>query len=89
MMAEINLILMLGLIFCCFICLYRILKGPTMADRAVALNILGMVILGFCPLLLLVTQRNFLMDIAIAWVLQSYITVLALAKYLEGKYLNE
>jgi multisubunit Na+/H+ antiporter MnhF subunit len=29
------------------------------------------------------------MDMAIAWTLQSYIAVLALAKYLEGKKLND
>ncbi|MFC1568177.1 monovalent cation/H+ antiporter complex subunit F [Candidatus Margulisiibacteriota bacterium] len=81
--------LMLGLIFCCFLCLYRIFRGPTAADRAVAVDILGIVVVGFCAILVVFTRRNFLMDIAIAWTLQSYIAVLALAKYLEGKSFDE
>lgn len=85
----IDSVLMFGLIFCCFLCLYRIFKGPTAPDRAVAMDILGIVVVGFCALLILTTKRGFLMDIAIAWTLQSYIGVLALAKYLEGKHFDE
>lgn len=81
--------LAIGLIFCCFLCLYRIFRGPTAPDRAVAVDILGVVVVGFCALLVLTTHRGFLMDIAIAWTLQSYVGVLALAKYLEGKHFDE
>ena len=81
--------LMIGLIICCFLCLYRIFKGPTAPDRAVAVDILGIVVVGFCAILVVFTHRDFLMDIAIAWTLQSYIAVLALAKYLEGKRFDE
>jgi multicomponent Na+:H+ antiporter subunit F len=81
--------LMLGLIACCFLCLYRIFRGPTAADRAVAVDILGIVVVGFCAVLVVFTGRGFLMDIAIAWTLQAYIAVLALAKYLEGKSFDE
>lgn len=84
-----NEILMLGLILCCFLCLYRIFRGPTAADRSVAVDILGIVVIGFCALMLVTTREGFLMDIAIAWTLQSYIAVLALAKYLEGKNFDE
>lgn len=85
----IHLILMLGLILCCFLCLWRIFRGPTAPDRAVAVDILGIVVVGFCALLVLTTGRGFLLDIAIAWTLQSYVGVLALAKYLEGKQFDE
>lgn len=81
--------IMLGLILCCFLCLYRIFRGPTAPDRAVAVDILGIVVVGFCALLAITTRRGFLMDIAIAWTLQSYVGVLALAKYLEGKHFDE
>ena len=82
-------ILVLGLILCCFLCLYRIFKGPTAADRAVAVDILGIVIVGFCAILVVFTRRNFLLDIAISWALVSFIGTLALAKYLEGKGFDE
>ena len=82
-------ILMYILIICCFMCLYRIARGPTPADRAVAVDILGIIVIGFCSLISLSTRQGFLMDIALAWTLQSYIAVLALAKYMEGKRFDE
>jgi multicomponent Na+:H+ antiporter subunit F len=82
-------LLVLGLIACSFLCLYRIFKGPTAADRAVAVDILGIVIVGFCAILVVFTGRSFLLDIAISWALVSYIGTLALAKYLEGKQFDE
>ncbi|MGB9613622.1 MAG: monovalent cation/H+ antiporter complex subunit F [Candidatus Margulisiibacteriota bacterium] len=82
-------VLMWGLILCCFLCLYRVFRGPSAPDRAVAVDILGIIVVGFCALLVLTLQRGFLMDIAIAWTLQSYVGILALAKYLEGKHFDE
>jgi multicomponent Na+:H+ antiporter subunit F len=81
--------LMYILIVCCFMCLYRIYAGTTPADRAVAVDILGIIVIGFCCLLSVSTHKGFYMDIAIAWTLQSYIGVLAIAKYLEGKRFDE
>ncbi len=77
------------LFFCALFCLWRILKGPTSADRAVAIDILGILILGFCAILVIPTQRDWYLDIGIAWALQSFISTLALAKYLEGRGFDE
>ncbi len=77
------------LVFCGTFCLWRILKGPTAADRAVALDILGILIVGFCAILGINTGRDWYIDIGIAWVLQSFISILALSKYLEGKGFDE
>ena len=70
-------------------CLWRILKGPTSADRAVAIDILGILVLGFCAILGIPTGRDWYIDIGIAWALQSFISTLALAKYLEGRNFDE
>lgn len=75
--------------FCGIFCLWRILKGPTPADRAVAIDILGILVLGFCALLGIPTGRDWYIDIGIAWALQSFISTLALAKYLEGRNFDE
>lgn len=72
-----------------FFCLYRILKGPTASDRIVAIDMLGILIIGICSLLTIVTKRNWYIDIGIAWALQSFISTLALAKFLEGKDFDE
>lgn len=77
------------LVFCGFFCLWRIFRGPTAADRAVALDILGILIVGFCAIMGINTGREWYIDIGIAWVLQSFISILALSKYLEGKGFDE
>ena len=77
------------LILCALFCLWRILRGPTSADRAVAIDILGILIVGFCAILGIPTGRDWYIDIGIAWALQSFISTLALAKYLEGRDFDE
>ena len=71
------------------LCMVRVLFGPTAADRIVAVDILGILIVGFCAVLCIPTGRNWYMDIGIAWALQSFIGIMALAKYLEGKDFDE
>lgn len=72
-----------------FLCLYRVLRGPTAADRIIAIDILGILIVGFCAIIVIPTGRSWYIDIGIAWSLQSFISTLALAKYMEGKDLYE
>lgn len=77
------------LLLCSFLCLYRILRGPTAPDRVVAIDILGILVVGFCAVLGISTGRSWYMDIGIAWGLQSFIATIALAKYIEGKGLEK
>ncbi len=68
---------------------YRVWRGPTSADRLVAIDILGILIIGFCAVLTIATRRDWYIDIGIAWALQSFIATLALSKHLEGKGFEE
>lgn len=77
------------IILACVLCLYRIWKGPTGADRIVAIDILGIMIIGLCAILSITTGRSWYIDIGIAWALQSFISTLALSKYLEGRGFDE
>lgn len=81
--------LMLFLLICFLLSLFRVLKGPTPADRSVATDIFGILVIGFCAILAVYTGKDWYMDIAIAWALQSFIGVLALAKFLEGRGFDE
>ena len=77
------------LLTCAVLCLYRVLRGPTAPDRIVAIDMLGILIVGFCAVVGISTGRTWYIDIGIAWALQSFISTLALSKYLEGKDLDE
>ncbi len=72
-----------------FLCLYRIARGPTPPDRTVAIDILGTLVVGFCCMACLATGLDFLMNIAIAWALLSFIGTIALAKHLEGRHYDD
>lgn len=77
------------LLLCAVLCLFRVLAGPTSADRIMAIDIVGILIVGICALLSVSSGQSWYIDIGIAWALQSFIGVLALAKYLEGKAFDE
>ncbi|MFH1768813.1 MAG: cation:proton antiporter [Candidatus Omnitrophota bacterium] len=72
-----------------FLCLWRIMRGPTASDRIVAIDMLGILIIGICCFLSIVTGRGWYIDIGIAWALQSFISTLALAKFLEGRNFDD
>ena len=78
-----------GLGLASFLCLYRIGRGPSAPDRAVAVDILGTLVVGFCCLAALRTGQDYMMNIALAWALVSFLSAITLAKYLEGKSFDE
>jgi multicomponent Na+:H+ antiporter subunit F len=77
------------LVLCSALCLFRIVRGPTAPDRIVSIDMFGILIVGFCAVLSVSTGRGWYIDIGIAWALQSFISTLALAKYLEGRDFDE
>ena len=79
----------LALIVCFVLCMIRVWRGPTPADRIVATDILGILIVGFCVLFAVGLKKNYFIDIGIAWALLGFIGAITLAKYLEGKNLDE
>jgi multicomponent Na+:H+ antiporter subunit F len=71
------------------ICMYRIIRGPTIPDRMVGVDIFGILVVGICAIIAIQTERSWIIDIGIAWIILSFIGTLTLAKYLTGKKLNE
>lgn len=77
------------LLLAALLCLIRVLLGPTAADRIIAIDILGILVVGLCALLSLATGRSWYLDIGIVWALQSFIGSLALARRLEGRSFDD
>jgi multicomponent Na+:H+ antiporter subunit F len=63
--------------------------GPTAADRVVAVDILGVLIIGMLALIGLYYNESFFMDIGLIWALLSFIATLAFTKILEGRRLDD
>lgn len=72
-----------------FLCLYRIYQGPSIADRAVSVDIMGILFVGITALSALFYDLDFLMDLSITLTLFSFIGALALAKYLQSRSLDD
>lgn len=72
-----------------FLCLFRIFRGPTIADRMVGVDIMGILFVGITAITGIVYNLSFLLDIAIALALISFVGTLALAKYLERRTLDD
>ncbi len=79
----------LVVVACCSLCLFRIARGPTAADRIMATDILGILIVAFCALLSLQNQQDWPLTIGLAWALLSFIGTIALSKFLEGRGFDE
>jgi len=77
------------LILCVCMCVYRIFKGPRAADRMVGVDILGIIVVIFCVFLALYTGFEYYMNIAIAWSILGFVSTITLAKFLEGRNLDE
>ena len=70
------------------LCLFRVLRGPSIPDRVLATDTFAAVIISIMVLLSLETN-DFLMDIAIVYSVLGFIGTIAVSKYLEGKHLGE
>ena len=64
--------------------LYRLIKGPTNADRIVALDILTTATVVLIAFLAWYFQRIIYLDIALVYAVLSFIAVIVLGRYLEG-----
>jgi multicomponent Na+:H+ antiporter subunit F len=64
----------------------RFIKGPTPADRVVAFDILTVISITFIVLAALIEGRGIYLDVALVYALLSFLGVIAIARYLEGRF---
>jgi multicomponent Na+:H+ antiporter subunit F len=76
-------------LFSALFILYRVIRGPSPADRIIAVDILGVLSIGILALLGLHYDQGFFMDIALIWALLSFVASLAFAKILEGRRIDD
>ncbi|MCF7925446.1 MAG: cation:proton antiporter [Candidatus Izimaplasma sp.] len=66
----------------------RLLKGPSAADRVVALDTFNIIIIGTIVLLAHFYNNNLYLDIAIVYAILAFLETIVFARYLEGHYGN-
>lgn len=72
----------LGLIVAALITLIRLIKGPTVPDRIVAANSIGLMLFAVIVLLALFFDTESFLDIALVYSVLQFIDIVILAKYL-------
>jgi len=63
--------------------LYRLIKGPSVADRTVALDTMTIITISLIVFIAILTKRIIYYDVAMVYALISFIGVVAIARYIE------
>jgi len=66
-----------------FLCLLRMLRGPTAADRAVAVDTIATITTALLVLLGLIFERYIYLDVALVYAVLTFIGSVAIARFLE------
>lgn len=61
---------------------WRVLKGPTLADRVLALDMMTAIAIGFMAVFAIVTGHSLYVDIAIALGLAGFLATIAFARFI-------
>lgn len=69
-----------------FLCLLRAVKGPRVADRIVAVNMMGTMVMVMIAVLALLLGEGYLVDICLIYAMVSFISVIVLTKVYMGVY---
>ena len=68
------------------ICLIRAIKGPKIADRIVAINMMGTITMVIIAILAVKVDEGYLVDICIIYAMISFLAVTLLTKVYMGVY---
>lgn len=63
--------------------IYRIVKGPTVSDRVVALDAMGITLIAIVALLSVVVKTEFFLEIILLLSILAFIGTVALSKFIE------
>lgn len=74
------------LAFMVFLCLIRAIKGPKIADRIVAINMMGTLTMVIIAILAVKMNEGYLVDICIIYAMISFLAVTLLTKVYMGVY---
>ncbi len=81
---SILMLLSVILIFAVLLSSYRLFMGPTVYDRLLALNLVGVVVTVIFILVSVDTGMGHYMDIAVSFMVLDFVGTIAFARYLEG-----
>lgn len=70
------------------LCLIRAVIGPSIADRLVAVNMTGTMVIVMIALLAVIKDEGYLADICLIYAMISFLSVVVLSRIYTGSYLE-
>lgn len=80
---QITVLLLAVLLFACLI---RAVRGPRIADRIVATNMMGTIVMVIIAVLSLLLKESYLVDVCLIYAMVSFLAVIVLTKVYLGVY---
>ncbi len=77
------------LAFLFLLCLIRAVIGPRVADRIMAINMMGTMVIAAISILAVMMQEGYLLDVAIIYAMISFLAVIIISKVYMGVYLEK
>lgn len=74
------IILLILLSFMLLICLIRAVKGPRVADRLMAVNMMGTMVMVMISILALLLKEGYLVDLCLIYAMISFLAVVVISK---------
>ncbi len=83
---TIYITMLILLSFMLLACLIRAVRGPRIADRLMAVNMMGTMVMVMIAVLALMLQQGYLVDICLIYAMISFLSVVVLSKVYIGIY---
>lgn len=64
-------------------CMYRAIKGPSAADRLVAINVIGTKTIVLILMISFILKETYFIDVALVYALISFVASIVIANYIE------
>lgn len=74
------------LVLMVFVCLIRAIRGPRIADRIIAINMMGTMVMVIIAVMSLLLKEGYLLDISLIYAMISFLAVVILTKIYLGVY---
>ena len=68
------------------LCLLRSVRGPRVADRIVAVNMMGTIVMVMIAILAVKMEEGYLVDICLIYAMVSFLSVIVITKVYMGVY---
>lgn len=65
-----------------FICMFRAIKGPSAADRLIAINVIGTKTIVLILIVSVLLNETYFVDVAIVYALISFLSSVLIAKFI-------